>query len=661
MKNIFLLSVIVLFIGCIGNKEENLTISNIYSDNAVLQRHRPISVWGHASPGEKIVANFNTQSKKTRTDKRGHWQLFLDAENAGGPYKMKISGERDTILLKNLLVGEVWICAGQSNMAMTVSKAADAKYEISNANFPLIRHIKIPNAISEIPQEYIGEANWDICSPVTAGNFTAVGYFFARDLFNELKVPIGLINCSMASTNVETWISHQMISRLEDYQGIRPLRTGELDQIGRKKNAATLMLLEKMGIDEKNVIENTEAWIKPEYDTSGWEAISVPGYWENILPGLDGVLYYRKEFYLPDSISNKTFHIHLGKIDDADITWVNGVKVGQTAGPNIERVYEVSPNVLKPGKNLIVVRVEDFAAEGGIWGEQDSIFISTADEYKKSLAGNWQFTVGKIYRLYRFDPNDYPGLLFNGVIAPLQDFTMRGVIWYQGESNVENAFQYRTTFPALISDWRNHWGLGDFPFIFVQLPNWKSGYGNSEKGSRWAELREAQAFALSLPNTGMAVTIDIGDEENIHPINKQDVSRRLAANSLKIAYRKDVSYSGPLYNRMEVVNNKAFIFFKNAGNGLLMKRKKTNFLTGFEVAGKDKEFYPANAIIQGNGLVVFSKKVEHPIAVRYGWADNPSPPLNLYNAEDFPAAPFRTDNWKGITESHKYKQWILED
>jgi sialate O-acetylesterase len=383
--------------------------------------------------------------------------------------------------------------------------------------------------------------------------------------------------------------------------------------------------------------------------------MKLPVLWESAgLDGLDGFVWFRKEFDLPEEIAAKGVVIYLGPIDDSDISWVNGVKVGEMQQKyNENRIYKVSPDVLRPGRNVITVRVDDTGGGGGIWGKPEQMKIVSGD-YEIPLAGTWRYRFSAPEIKYDItstvSPNSFPGLLFNGMIHPFLNYAVKGAIWYQGESNAGKAYQYRTLFPLLITDWRAHWNNPDMPFLFVQLANYMQ--PRSEPGeSAWAELREAQLMTLKLINTGMAVIIDIGEADDIHPKNKQDVGKRLALAALKVAYGQDIVYSGPIFEKMTVSGNKVVLEFKNIGGGLKII-DRYGYVKGFAVAGADRKFYWAKAYLDQNRVVVSSDKVAVPVAVRYGWADNPDD-ANLYNAEGLPASPFRTDEWPGITVDKK--------
>ena len=631
----------------------NVTLPKIFGDNMVLQRNKPIPVWGWADANEKITVRFDHQTKSVEADKNGNWKINLDKESAGGPFQLVVKG-KNTITFNNVLVGEVWICSGQSNMEMPVEgwgKVNNYQQEIAAANYPKIRHIKIPNTINTKPQKDISQSEWKICSPETVGDFTAAGYFFARELYNQLKVPIGLINTSWGGTHVETWTSGEAFENSNEFKSmIAQMPSLNLDSLAKVRIEASMKKIEMLQ-GTLPAAGETASWEMTDFDDSKWPQMQLPSLWEQKQLGdLDGVVWFRKTVDVSENDAGKEAILELAMIDDNDVTYVNGVKVGGINSYNQHRKYTIPTGVLKAGKNIIAVRVEDTGGGGGIYGDSTDMKL-TIDKNIISLAGNWTFKVEQIYgNANSVGPNSYPTLLFNAMVHPLIPFAFEGVIWYQGETNADRAYQYRKAFPLMIADWRKHWGAGDFPFYFVQLASFNAANGNSKKGSTWAELREAQTMTLSLPNTGMAVTTDIGNSTDIHPKDKQDVGKRLAAIALHHVYKKDIVYSGPVYQSMKVDGNKIIINFTNIGSGLMAKY---GVLKGFEIAGFGQQFYPATAIIEGDHVVVHSDEISYPVAVRFGWMDDAGED-NLFNKEGFPASPFRTDHWKGITEEHKF-------
>ena len=367
---------------------------------------------------------------------------------------------------------------------------------------------------------------------------------------------------------------------------------------------------------------------------------------------LDGIVWYRKVIFLDSVVAEKTVTLSLGKIDDFDETYVNGIWVGSTRNWNEARIYHIPAGIFKAGKNIIAVRVEDTGGGGGFYGDSSAVHLKT-DNGMIPIGDGWSFRIAKISgRGVGIGPNDFPSLLFNAMIYPLIPFAVRGVLWYQGEANADRAHQYRTAFPLMITDWRQHWGEGNFPFYFVQLASFNSANGNSEQGSSWAELREAQTLTLGLPATGMAVTIDIGESNDIHPKNKQDVGLRLAAIALNHVYGLTMEYSGPVYESMNIQGNNVVLSFTHTGSGLIVK-DKYGYVKGFEIGGSDHHFHYAKAYIRDNKVIVHADEVTEPVSVHYAWADDAGD-ANLYNQQGFPAVPFRTDQWKGLTDDKKF-------
>jgi sialate O-acetylesterase len=619
----------------------------------VLQRDQPIPIWGWADKNETVTIQFHNQKKTARAGKDGKWRITLQPESAGGPYTLTVTG-KNKLQLQDILVGDVWICSGQSNMEWPVAASNNAAQEIASANFPQIRHFKVVNSVGDTPKDdLIHASSWKRATPQNAGTFTAVGYFFARELHQQLGVPIGLLNTSWGGTDVETWTSREAFANSGEFKNmIASVRTINLDSAAKEREA---MLLETI----KNVqgvlpdSASVKAWPTLALDDARWAQTPLPQHWEEgPLPELDGVVWFRKTIAIAPGDAGKPAELHLGMIDDNDVTYVNGAKVGATNGHNVKRIYPIPAGVLKEGNNVIAVRAEDGGGGGGIYGDAADMKL-VMQNTSLPLSGDWRFQVEALAGGAGFiNPNTYPTLLYNAMIHPLIPFAIKGALWYQGENNAGRAYQYRKAFPLLIEDWRKRWGR-DFPFYFVQLATFNAANGDSKKGSSWAELREAQTMTLKLPHTGMAVTTDLGDPNDIHPRNKQDVGLRLAAIALHDAYGRSNVFSGPMYQGMKTEGNKLVLSFSNTGSGLVAK-DKYGYLKGFEVAGADQQFHYAKAIIQGNEVVVYADSVAHPVAVRFAWADDASE-ANLYNKEGFPAVPFRTDTWKGITEGATYR------
>lgn len=643
-KNLALLLIIFSFYA-----NANVRLPLLFSDGMVLQRNKPIPVWGWADANEKIEIHFNKQTKTIKADKNGKWSLKLDAEMAGGPFELSLKG-KNKIVIKNILVGEVWICSGQSNMEFTVKQAQNFESERNDADYPMIHHFMVDRDMSGSPKEDIKSGKWEVCNKSTVGDFTAVGYFFAKKLYKELKIPIGIIHSSWGGTIVETWTSREAFENSSEFKEmISGMPKFNLDTITKSLSKSIENRIEKLQNGKVSQVDEKE-YIAPSYNDTNWLEMNVPDLWENQEVGqLDGVVWMRKTIVLSGVDTQKGAFLRLAKIDDEDITYVNGIEIGRNTMYTVKREYTIPAGILKEGKNTIAVRVVDNAGGGGIYGEASDLKLIT-DTNTIPLDGKWKYKVVKI--VSSLSPNSYPTLLYNAMISPLIPYAFQGVLWYQGESNAGRAFQYRKAFPLMISDWRQKWNQGDFPFYFVQLATYTTS-GNSNEGCDWAELREAQTMTLQLPNTGMAVTTDIGIPSDIHPTNKQDVGKRLAAIALNKVYNKDVIYSGPTYKSMEIQGNQITASFDNTGSGISTS-DKYGYIKGFEVAGKDQVFYYAKAFIIDNKVVIISDNMANPVALRFGWIGNASD-NNLFNKEGFPAVPFRTDDWKTITKPVKYK------
>lgn len=621
----------------------------IFNDGMVLQRNKSIPVWGWANANERIEIRFKNQKIKTRADKNGKWSINLKSEKAGGPYKMIIKGI-NSITLSDVLIGEVWLCSGQSNMEFTVENVLNAKEEMNDSDFPMIRQFLVEKDLSSLPKSHLKSAKWDVCNQTTVGKFTAVGYFFAKKLYAELKIPIGIIHSSWGGTNVETWTSKKALETSDEFKDvIAEVPNVDIDALLKSRIQSLKYKVESL---QKSTItsKGESSFKEASFNDSSWPEMNAPELWESQgLNGLDGVVWMRKSFVVSKEDAQNKAVLELAKIDDQDFTYINGVEVGKTNAYNADRVYKIPSGILKEGNNTIALRITDNTGGGGIYGEATNLKL-TLKNTTISLAGQWKFKVVDIKS--EISPNSYPSLLYNAMINPLVPYAIQGVLWYQGEANVSRAEQYAEAFPLMIKNWRDQWNQGGFPFYFVQLSSFDEFGGNANKGSNWAELREAQTQTLELANTGMCVTTDIGNAKDIHPINKQDVGLRLAAIALHNDYNKDIVFSGPTYKSMEVKGQEIIISFENIGSGLSTS-DKYGYLKGFEIAGADKKFHYAKSYIKDNKVIIYNDAVLNPKAVRYGWADDAGD-CNLYNKENFPAVPFRTDNWDLITKGNKY-------
>jgi sialate O-acetylesterase len=617
-------------------------LPKLISNGMVLQRDTKIKIWGWASPGERLTVKFNNKTFKTITATDGKWTVILPSMKASGPFTMRIDGTNH-ILLSDILIGDVWICSGQSNMVhqMELHSIRYAK-EIANSNNPAIRHFWVTNTANiQAPQQDVPGGSWKKAEPANIGEFSAVAYFFADALYQKYHIPIGLINSSWGGTPIEAWMSDERVKNFPDVENIaiKNRDTTFINKLKRTQvNAASSHPVQDKGLTEK--------WFDTTYTPKGWRRMAVPGYWEDQgIHNLDGVVWYRREINIPQSMPTHRAKVLMGRIVDADVMYINGKQVGTTTYLYPQRRYNIPEGLLKPGKNLLVVRVTNNAGKGGFVPDKPYQLIAGADTI--DLTGYWQYKVGLVNVPQRafsnggtFAAQNQPSALYNSMIAPLLNYGIKGFLWYQGEANTGRPGQYAKLQPAMIADWRQKFQNPDAPFLFVQLPGFMDmNYLPSE--SQWAVFREAQAASLSVPNTAMAVTIDVGEWNDIHPDAKKEVGQRLALAAQKTAYHDNkVVASGPVFESAAIDGNKIIIVFSSVGPGLATKDDEE--LQEFAIAGADKVFVWAKAKIEDNKIVLTNDEVPHPIYVRYAWADDPVNP-NLINKEGLPAAPFRTD------------------
>ena len=634
-----------------------MKLATVFGDNMVLQQAMPVPVWGTAKPGAKINVQFAGQQAETTADSNGDWRLNLKPLTASfDPQTLNArSSDGQSVSLKNVLVGEVWVCSGQSNMEWPVSRVAHAADEMAKANHPAIRLLSVARRVSSTPERDLpGSAVWSVCSPETIPQFSAVGYFFGRKLRESLNAPVGLINSSWGGTVAEAWTSREGLTNEPSLRDIVEKYEKELPVL-KERHAewkAFVDAHEEKTKDTQN-IGYGKGWEGEKEPAGDWKDIAVPGYWQTSGYDISGIFWYRKTVEIPAKWAGKELSLAIGATDKSDVTYFNNEKVGgltMQETPDawcILRTYKVPGRLVKAGKNVIAVRVHSNKFAGGMTGPADAMKLSCPSvpgDAPLKLDGQWRVAIETTYGKVEFPKEpigpgnqNSPSGLYNGMLAPLIPLAARGAIWYQGESNADRAVQYRTLFPVLIRDWRRIWGQKQFGFYFVQLANYMA-RAAEPCDSQWAELREAQTMTLALPETGMAVAIDIGDGGDIHPANKQDVGLRLALAALHTTYgKKDVVPSGPLYKNA-VRDGKTMRISFDYADGL---QKRGDRLTGFSIAGPDKKFVWADARIDGKTVVVSSPSVSDPAAVRYAWANNPD--CNLYNAAGLPASPFRTD------------------
>jgi sialate O-acetylesterase len=622
----------------------NVRLPTLVSDNMVLQRNTNISIWGWAASGEKVSIQFRGKNYKTTTAFNGKWIISLPAMPHGGPFEMKISGNNE-LSIKNILIGDVWLCSGQSNMVNPIERVKE-KYpeEIPLADFQEIRNFFIPTlADVATVHDDLPPGKWVVTNPSTVLQFGSVSYFFAKKLYQKYRIPIGIINASVGGTPIEAWISEE---------GLKEFPVN-VEQIAKFKDPDYLSnLRQPPGSNRPRVLlepdkgtSGTKKWYDTTYNASAWRKMMVPGYWtDQGIKDLNGVVWYRKEINVPSSMVGMPAKLYLGRIVDADNVYVNGILSGGITYQYPPRRYELPTGRLIPGKNIIVVRVVNTIGKGGF--VPDKPYYLTAGGQSIDLKGEWQYSVGQVFPtldplkvIPSFSMQSAPTGLYNTMIAPAINYGLKGMIWYQGESNVDRAVEYRDLLPALINDWRVKWKKPDLPFLYVQLPNFMEvEYSPSE--SDWAVLRQGQLKALTVPNTAMIVAIDLGEWNDIHPLNKKDVGERLALSAQNLAYGEGIVSSGPLYQSAKIEGKKVSISFSNTGSGLISK--DGGELNYFSIAGADGNFVWAKAVIEGDKVVVWNENINQPLVVRYAWANNPDT-ANLYNKEGLPASPFETE------------------
>ncbi len=603
----------------------NIKLPSLISDGMVLQRDVSVHIWGWASPGEKVNILFKGKKIKTLTDPQGHWSSTLPATPAGGPYEIQIN----EVHVKDVLFGDVWLCAGQSNMVINMERVKE-KYpaDIASAHYPLIRNFFIPTAVSKVHvEDQLPPSSWLPVNPENVLKMGAVSYFFARDIYAKYHVPIGIINASVGGTPIESWISEAGLKAFPNY----PKDTSHVKPIIPAPRKST-----DRGLTEK--------WADPSYTPKGWKRFAIPGFWEDQgVKDLNGVVWFRREIDVPAALAGLSANLFLGRIVDADQAYVNGVSVGNITYQYPPRRYVIKPGMLKAGKNILVIRVTNTAGKGGF--VPDKRYEMLIGNHHIDLQGDWMYKVGEVFppQIETPAPAQYtPTALYNAMIAPFISYALKGIIWYQGESNVGKPEVYERLLPALATDWREQFKQPDLPFLYVQLPGFQDRTFLPTE-SAMAVLREGQLKSLSIPKSAMVVTLDLGEWNDIHPLSKKPIGERLALAARKIAYGEAIVASGPLYDAAQIEGQQIRIRFRETGGGLAINQTDEDELMYFAIAGKDKKFVWAKAKIEGNSVLVWSDEISEPMYVRYAWADNPEG-ANLMNLEGLPASPFRTDD-----------------
>jgi len=661
-----LLTILISLAGCTKGPS-NIELPSLIGDNMLLQQKTDIRIWGHASPGCKIDVSASWDATgKTVSGEDGKWSVSLGTPEAGGPYKITISAKDTNLIINNVLIGEVWVCSGQSNMEMPLAgwPPADtvmhSAVTIASAKSPEIRLFNVQRKVAGEPLDEC-EGIWEICDPSTVSQFSATAYFFGKRLHDDLGIPIGLIQSAWGGTPAEAWMSSGVLENAGEFipeiKGIKesiPLLAEYQSWLDGHKQ-----LVVPPGEDQwKNLSFDDEKVPLPEFDDTGWPVMNLPVQFETVTGDFDGAVWFRKNVEIPRGMTGKDLILSLGPIDDMDRTYFNGRLVGSHEDSGLwqsERNYDIPKDLVIEGTNIIAVRVLDNQGGGGIWGKPGSMKISVKESRtgQLNLDGEWKFQpvaelTGNKFYIYDFAKNEYsaikrpktvgastPTTLFNGMINPLTWYPVKGAIWYQGEANVGREEQYSKIFPLMIQNWRDAWGIADFPFYFVQIAPYVYGGADSTES---AYLREAQEAALRLPNTGMVVTLDIATVNNIHPPFKKEVGDRLANLALAKDYGREVKIHGPMYKAMAVDGKTIKIEFDFIEDGLKAKKDR---LTEFEIAGKDGKYFKADAKIVKSEVWVTSPKVTEPLSVRYCWRNGAT--ASLFNSEGLPALQFRSN------------------
>jgi sialate O-acetylesterase len=632
-----------------------LRLAKLFSSQAVLQRQQVIPVWGWAKPGSSITVTLASQNQQTTATNTGKWIVQLPALDAGGPHILKVTDGTKNIELTDILIGDVWLCSGQSNMEWRLRQADNFAKEKKDANYPAIRHFYVDHRVSINPDDDLAAGNWQQATEQTVGEFTAIGFLFAREIYQKTKVPIGILHSSWGGSQLEGWLSRETMQNSLELSTNAKNLPNSWQEADAQQDAKLRSQL--FGTAQTNPSSSAEQrYLLDAADISKWHHLGNPigqldwrGIW-----AFRGNGFMATQVDIPASVANKTSTLALAIQNSRNQIYINGNLIADTTIAGTRRLT-LKPNTWRAGQNLLMIKqggmVEPAYYGLGLMGNPAELFVST-DTERISLADGWKVMPSFADKHeYTHGPNNVATTLYNGMIAPLLPYAIKGALWYQGETNAGRAYQYRHSFPLMINDWRQRWA-SQFPFYWVQLTSYGAA-NNSNTGSNWAELREAQTMTLSLPKTGQAVIYDVGNPADIHPTNKQTVAQRLAALALTNDYAIPTPALGPVYKSVSFKKGKAILSFDHTGNGLTIK-DKYGYLKGFEICGKDKKWTYAKANIVKNQVVLEMPNKAKPMAVRYAWSDSPIE-ANLFNSNDLPAVPFRTDTWAGITYGNKFQ------
>lgn len=617
----------------------DIKMPRFFSDGAILQRDVPLTLWGEAGPGEAIRLSVNGETVASiRAGEDGRWQLEGEAYGAGGPYTLVVEGE-NRITLRDVYFGDVWLASGQSNMEMAVRNLRE-RYpdEIASAENPMIRQFKVPKQVDyREPARDYASGDWQAATPDTVLDFSAVAWFFARHIQAQREVPVGIINASYGGAAAQAWMSPEALKAFPHYhqQAVHNRDSESVAAIKQRQAERQQQWYERVDSLDRGLAADPP-WYHPAVDTGDWQTIELPGMLQDRgLEPLSGTVWLSKSLHLTWEDDAKPATLRLGRIVDADRVYVNGVEVGNTTYQYPQRVYQLPPFVLHKGDNTITLRLTINNERGGF--VPDKPYVLEVGDARHDLSGEWRYRVGADYQPQpstEFWDFMQPAGMYNAMLAPLFKLPLTGVIWYQGESNVGAAEEYRRLLPAMIRDWRRSFDQ-PLPFVLVQLP----GFGEpvEQPGpSGWAVMRDAQTEALAEPNTAMAVTIDLGEWNDIHPLDKKPVGERLALAARKLVYGEHkLAAESPAAYQMSVEDGRAIISIVQAHGGLTSDGEPD----GFAVAGPEGDFVWARARLNGNRIEVWSDEVDKPTRVRYAWADFPAR-ANVYSGAGLPLMPF---------------------
>ncbi len=623
-----------------------IKLPRLISDGAVLQRDAKIKLWGWASINEAVSLHFKNKVYTTHANGSGRWEFVIPAQPSGGPFDLMFKGTNE-VTIHDVLFGDVWVCSGQSNMELTMDRVKDIySHVIANSENQNIRQFLVPDKY-DFKNEHVDleGGDWQSANPKNLLSFSAVAYFFAKEIYEKEHVPIGLINAALGGSPVEAWMSEDaLISFPKLHDECLKFKNDEfIHDIETSDNKRMKDWYEELDSKDPGILSSPK-WTDPKLDDNEWTEMALPGFWADtpLLKNVNGSVWFRRKFNVPKSLTKEPASLWLGRIVDQDSVFVNGKFIGTTGYQYPPRKYTINQGILNEGENLIAIRVINNSGRGGFVPDKPYFIAGPQDTI--NLTGLWRYKLGAAMpalagpTAIRWKPTG----LYNKMISPLLTFPIKGVIWYQGESNTKLADEYRKLFPALILSWREKWKQGDFPFLFVQLANFME-VKTAPSESDWAALRDAQLHTLAVSKTGMAVAIDLGEWNDVHPLNKLDVGKRLAIIAQHLAYNnRKIIYSGPIYQSAKVVRSKIEISFFNVGSGLIAEGGELKY---FSIAGVDKKFVWAKAKIEGDKIMVWSDEVVSPAFVRYAWADNPQG-ANLYNKEGLPASPFTSESSK---------------